>query len=56
MFTQWLINTDLRKTFFIIFHFAKSKTTGNDVVMQNSALSCATTPSLRVIRVTNLKD
>ena len=33
----------------MIFHSAKFKTTGQDVVMQNSALTYVTTKFLRVI-------
>ena len=39
-----------KKTHYMIFHLAKFKTTGQDVVMQSSALTCVTTTKfLRVI-------
>ena len=33
----------MKNTHYMIFHRAKFKTTGQDVVMQNSALTCVTT-------------
>ena len=33
----------MKKNHYIIFHLAKFKTTGQYVVMQNSALTCVTT-------------
>ena len=45
--TKWLnanrLTVNMKKTHYIIFHRAKFKTTGQDVVMQNSALTCVTT-------------
>ena len=37
------IDCKYEKTHYMIFHRAKFKTTGQDVVMQNSALTCVTT-------------
>ena len=45
--TKWLnanrLTVNMKKTHYMIFHRAKFKTTGQDVVMQNSALTCVTT-------------
>ena len=45
--TKWLnanrLTVNMKKTHCMIFHRAKLKTTGQDVVMQNSALTCVTT-------------
>ena len=37
------LTANMKKTHYMIFHRAKFKTTGQDVVMQNSALTCVTT-------------
>ena len=52
--TKWLnanrLTVNMKKTHYMIFHRAKFKTTGQDVVMQNSALTCVkTTKFLGVI-------
>ena len=52
--TKWLNANRLtvnmkKKTHYMIFHRAKFKTTGPDVVMQNSALTCVTTTKFRSI-------
>ena len=45
--TKWLnanrLTVNMKKNHYMIFHRAKFKTTGQDVVMQNSALTCVTT-------------
>ena len=45
--TKWLnanrLTVNMKKTHYMIFHRAKFKTAGQDVVMQNSALICVTT-------------
>ena len=45
--TKWLnanrLTVNMKKTHYMVFHRAKLKTTGQDVVMQNSALTCVTT-------------
>ena len=51
--TKWLnanrLTVNMKNTLYMIFHRAKFKTTGQDVVMQNSALTCVTTKFLGVI-------
>ena len=52
--TKWLnanrLTVNMKKTHYMIFDRAKFKTTGQDVVMQNSPLPCVTTTKfLRVI-------
>ena len=52
--TKWLnanrLTVNMKKTHYMIFHRVKFKTTGQDVVMQNSAFTCVTTAKfLRVI-------
>ena len=51
--TKWLnanrLTVNMKKNHYMIFHRAKFKTTGQDVVMQNSALTCVTTKFPRVI-------
>ena len=51
--TKWLnanrLTVNMKNTHYMIFHRAKFKTTGQDVVMQNSALTCVTTKFLGVI-------
>ena len=45
--TKWLnanrLAVNMKKTHYMIFHRPKFKTTAQDVVMQNSALTCVTT-------------
>ena len=45
--TKWLnanrLTVNMKKTHYMIFHRAKFKTTGQDVVMQNNTLTCVTT-------------
>ena len=45
--TKWLnanrLTVNMKKNHYMIFHRAKFKTTGQDVIMQNSALTCVTT-------------
>ena len=37
------LTVNMKNTHYMIFHRAKLKTTGQDVVMQNCALTCVTT-------------
>ena len=48
--TKWLnanrLTVNMKKIHYVIFHRAKFKTTGQDVVVQNSAITCVTTTKI----------
>ena len=48
--TKWLnanrLTVNMNKIHYMIFHRAKFKTTGQDVVMQNSNIACVTTTKI----------